>query len=87
MIDSFLDAMIDRVPLLLLLGVLALAAHVAIVEVSDPGRLVASLPAAALAVFYLRAGRRAGGRAGSRAGGRADGGGSGSGGERGGRRR
>jgi hypothetical protein len=78
-IDSFLDAMIDRVPLLLLLGVLALAAHVAIVEVSDPGRLVASLPAAALAVLYLRAG--------SRAGGRADGGGSGSGGERGGRRR
>jgi hypothetical protein len=60
-----IDAMIDRVPLLLLLGVLALAAHVAIVEVSDPGRLVAALPAAAVAVLYLRAGTRVAGRSGA----------------------
>jgi hypothetical protein len=52
------DPLIDRTPLLLLLGVLALAAHVAIVEVDDPAALVASVPAALLALAYLRAGRR-----------------------------
>jgi hypothetical protein len=64
-LGELFDAVIDRAPLLLLLGVLALAAHVAIVEVSDPGRLVAALPAAAVAVLYLRAGGRAAGRPGA----------------------
>jgi hypothetical protein len=53
-----LDALIARVPLLLLLGVLALAAHVALVEVSDPGRLAASVPAVLVAILYLRAARK-----------------------------
>jgi hypothetical protein len=53
-----IDALIDRMPLLLLLAVLALAAHVAIVELADPARLVAAVPAAVVAVVYLRAGGR-----------------------------
>jgi hypothetical protein len=53
-----LDRVIDRLPALLLLGVIALAAQVALVELRDPERLLAAVPAAVLLVLYLRSGRR-----------------------------
>ncbi len=56
-----LDRVIDRLPALLLLGVVALAAQVAFVEMERPVRALAALPAALLLVAYLRAGSGGGG--------------------------
>jgi hypothetical protein len=61
-----LDRMIDRLPALLLLAVVALAAHVAVMEAKDYKLLVASVPAFLLLVFYLRSGPGAGGKGGGR---------------------
>ena len=56
-----LDRLIDRLPALLLLAVVALGAHVAVVEAEDWRLLVASAPAFLLFVLYLRSGPGAGG--------------------------
>ncbi|HZM01178.1 MAG TPA: hypothetical protein VFD43_13105 [Planctomycetota bacterium] len=76
---AMLDRVIDRLPALLLLAVVALAAHVAVMEAGNLKLLVASVPAFLLFVFYLRAGPGEGGQGGggksarseARAGGRA----------------
>ena len=52
-----LDRVIDRLPALLLVAVLALLAHVAIFDVHEPVRLMAGIPALLLLLLYLRAGR------------------------------
>ena len=52
-----LDRVIDRLPALLLVAVLALLAHVAIFDSHQPGRLMAGIPALLLLLLYLRAGR------------------------------
>jgi hypothetical protein len=57
-----IDRLIDRLPALLLLGILALAAQVALVELDEPQRLLAAVPATVLLVLYLRAGSRGGAR-------------------------
>ena len=61
--DGTLDAMfarlIDRMPALLLGGLVLMSAHVALLEVDQPARLLASVPAALVLLFYLRAGRAA----------------------------
>jgi hypothetical protein len=59
-----LDRLIDRLPALLLLAVVALGAHVAVVEAKDWHLLVASVPAFLLFVLYLRSGPGTGGASG-----------------------
>ena len=54
-----LARLIDRMPALLLGGLILLSAHVALLEVDQPVRLLASVPAALVLLFYLRAGRAA----------------------------
>ena len=49
-----IDRVVDRLPALLLLAVVALGAHVAIIEVQDWRLLTASVPAFLLFVLYLR---------------------------------
>ena len=56
-----LDRLIDRLPAVLLLGVVLLAVQVAVFEVSKPGQLIGAIPAAALFFLYLRAGSGGGG--------------------------
>jgi len=46
-------------PALLLGGLVLMSAHVALLEVDQPVRLLASVPAALVLLFYLRAGRAA----------------------------
>ena len=65
-----LDRLIDRLPALLLLAIVALGAHVAVMEAKDFKLLVASVPAFLLFVFYLRSGPGTGG-AGGKGGGKA----------------
>jgi len=65
-----LDRLIDRLPALLLLAIVALAAHVAVMEAGELRLLIASVPAFVLLVVYLRSGPGEGG-AGGRGGGRA----------------
>jgi hypothetical protein len=55
------DRLIDRLPALLLLGVILLAVQVAVFEVHQPVQIVGALPAALLLVLYLRAGSGGGG--------------------------
>ena len=73
-----IDRVVDRLPALLLLAVVALGAHVAIIEAGNWRLLTASAPAFLLFVLYLRSGPGTGG------GGKAGGGG-GKGGGKGGR--
>jgi hypothetical protein len=54
-----LTRLIDRMPALLLGGLILLSAHVAWLEAEKPSQLLASVPAALLLLLYLRAGRRA----------------------------
>src|SRR5262245_8247437 len=56
------DRVIDRLPALLLLGIILLAVQVAVFEVKKPVQIVGVLPAAVLLFLYLRAGT--GGKAG-----------------------
>ena len=58
-----LDRVINRLPALLLLAVLLLLAQVAIFDASQPGRLVAGIPAFLLLLLYLRAGTGGAGKA------------------------
>ena len=51
-----LDRVIDRLPALLLLALLALLVQATVFEVREPGRLVAGIPAFLLLLLYLRAG-------------------------------
>ena len=59
-----IDRVVDRLPALILLAVVALGAHVAVVEAEDWRLLVASVPAFLLFVLYLRSGPGAGGAGG-----------------------
>lgn len=54
-----LARLIDRMPALLLGGLVLMSAHVALLEADQPARLLASVPAALVLLFYLRAGRAA----------------------------
>jgi len=54
-----LARLIDRMPALLLGGLVLMSAHVALFEADQPVRLLASVPAALALLFYLRAGRAA----------------------------
>jgi len=63
------DRVIDRLPALLLLAVVALGAHVAIIEAKDWRLLTASVPAFLLFVLYLRSGPGTGGGGGGGRGG------------------
>jgi uncharacterized membrane protein YgcG len=56
-----IDRVVDRLPALLLLAVVALGAHVAIIEAHDWRLLTASVPAFLLFVLYLRSGPGTGG--------------------------
>src|SRR6185436_6416146 len=56
-----IDRVVDRLPALLLLAVVALGAHVAIIEANDWRLLTASVPAFLLFVLYLRSGPGTGG--------------------------
>jgi hypothetical protein len=58
-----LDRVIDRLPAVLLLLVLALLAHVAFFDTNQPGRLLAGIPAAIVLLLYLRAGTGGGKKA------------------------
>ena len=60
-----LDRVIDRLPAVLLLGVILLTVQVAIFEVEKPGQLIGAIPAAGLLFLYLRAGS-GGGRSGGK---------------------
>ena len=60
--------MIDRLPAVLLLGVILLAVQVAVFEVKQPAQLVGVLPAAVLLFLYLRAGAGKGGKCGAKGG-------------------
>jgi len=51
-----LDRVIDRLPAVLLILVLALLAHVAFFDVNKPAKLVAGIPAVVVLLLYLRAG-------------------------------
>jgi hypothetical protein len=51
--------LIDRMPAVLLGGLILLSAHVALLEARQPERLLASVPAVLVWVLYLRAGRAA----------------------------
>ena len=62
-----LDRLVDRLPALLLLAIVALGAHVAVMEAKDWRLLVASAPAFLLFVFYLRSGPGTGGKGGGKA--------------------
>ena len=64
-----IDRVVDRLPALLLLAVVALGAHVAIIEVQDWRLLTASVPAFLLFVLYLRSGPGTGGGGGGGRGG------------------
>ena len=64
-----IDRVVDRLPALLLLAVVALGAHVAIAEVGNWRLLVASVPAFLLFVVYLRSGPGSGGSGGGGGGG------------------
>jgi len=59
-----IDRIVDRLPALLLLAVVALGAHVAVVGANDWRLLVASGPAFLLFVLYLRSGPGASGTGG-----------------------
>ena len=59
-----IDRVVDRLPALLLLAVVALGAHVAIIEAGDWRLLTASAPAFLLFVLYLRSGPGGGGKGG-----------------------
>lgn len=59
-----LDRVIDRLPALLLLAIVALGAHVAVMQAKDWRLLIASAPAFVLFVFYLRSGPGSGGSGG-----------------------
>ena len=56
-----IDRVVDRLPALLLLAIVALGAHVAIIEAKDWRLLTASVPAFLLFVLYLRSGPGTGG--------------------------
>jgi uncharacterized membrane protein YgcG len=64
-----IDRVVDRLPALLLLAVVALGAHVAIIEAKDWRLLTASVPAFLLFVLYLRSGPGTGGGGGGGRGG------------------
>ena len=66
---AVLDRVIDRLPALLLLGVILLAVQVAVFEVGRPGQIIGAIPAAALLFLYLRAGS-GGGKSGKGGGGK-----------------
>ena len=75
-----IDRVVDRLPALLLLAVVALGAHVAIIEAKDWRLLTASVPAFLLFVLYLRSGPgTGGGGGGGRSGGKGGKGGKGGG--------
>lgn len=56
-LEDMFARLIDRIPTLLLGGLVLMSAHVALLEVEQPMRLLASVPAALVLLFYLRAGR------------------------------
>lgn len=58
-----LDRVIDRLPALLLILVLALLAHVAFFDARQPARLIAGIPAFLVLLLYLKAGSGGGGKA------------------------
>jgi hypothetical protein len=62
-----LDRVIDRLPAVLLLGVVLLSVQVAVFEVKQPVQIVGALPAALLLVLYLRAGSSGGAGGGGKA--------------------
>ena len=72
-----LDRVVDRLPALLLLAIVALGAHVAIIEAKDWRLLTASVPAFLLFVLYLRSGPGTGGGGGGKGGGAGKSGGKG----------
>ena len=68
-----LDRLIDRLPAVLLLGVILLAVQVGVFEVDKPGQIIGAIPAAALLFLYLRAGAGgSGGKSGGKGGGGKD---------------
>ncbi len=74
---AVIDRLIDRLPAVLLLGVVLLAVQVAAFEVDRPGQVLGAVPAAALLFLYLRAGSGGGSGGGRSGGGRSGGGRSG----------
>jgi len=57
-----LDRVIDRLPALLLLAILALLVQAVVFDVRQPGKLLAGIPAGLLLLLYLRAGTGGGGK-------------------------
>ncbi len=53
-----LERLVARIPALLLAGLVLLGVLTAVWGAREPGRLLATAPAAVLLVAYLRAGRR-----------------------------